>query len=57
MTAAILIELIAYAPNAPIYIDIPDPNSQAIALVEQRNFKLVFRTARMYKPNWLLFAP
>jgi len=34
--------------SEPVYLDIPEVNQQAIALVERHNMKVVFETARMY---------
>ena len=35
-------------PSEPIYLDIPEVNLEAIALVERHNMNVVFETARMY---------
>lgn len=34
--------------GAPLYLDLPEPNSQALALAEARGMRPVFETARMY---------
>lgn len=34
--------------GAPIYLDVPDINPEAIALAEEHHMKVVFETARMY---------
>lgn len=36
------------APDAPVFLDIPEPNSQARALVERHAMQPQFETARMY---------
>ncbi len=35
-------------PEEPFYLDIPEVNQEAIALVDRYNMKVVFKTARMY---------
>lgn len=41
--------LLAHAPkDAPVFLDIPEPNAAALALVDRRNMQKVFETARMY---------
>ncbi len=35
----------------PVYIDIPQPNADALALVTRRNMTPMFETARMYRGN------
>ena len=40
--------LTAYAENQPIFLDVPEPNSAAVALAEQYKMQPVFQTARMY---------
>lgn len=40
--------LLAKVPNQPVFIDVPDINSEAIALVTSRNMNTVFSAARMY---------
>ena len=34
--------------GAPVFLDIPEPNAEAIALVNRHNMQKVFETARMY---------
>jgi hypothetical protein len=49
--------LLAKTPDAPVFIDIPDRNTEALALVESYQMKPVFGTARMYtqeEPSLLL---
>jgi hypothetical protein len=42
--------LVARVPaGAPIFIDIPQPNAEALALVTKRNMTPMFETARMYR--------
>ncbi len=42
--------LVARVPaGAPVYIDIPQPNAEALALVTRRNMTPMFETARMYR--------
>lgn len=40
--------LAATAPGAAIYLDVPRPNAEALALVHRHGMKPVFETARMY---------
>ena len=40
--------LAAYAENQPVFLDVPEPNSAAVALAEQYKMQPVFQTARMY---------
>lgn len=35
-------------PDATVYLDIPLPNADAMALVDARGMQCVFETARMY---------
>jgi ribosomal protein S18 acetylase RimI-like enzyme len=44
----ILLALLAKCPDAPVFIDVPDVNKAAIALVQSYGMKPVFETARMY---------
>lgn len=37
------------AENAPVFLDIPEPNAAALALAGRYNLQKVFETARMYK--------
>lgn len=39
-------------PGQPIYLDIPEVNQAAVALVENHQMKLVFETARMYRGSF-----
>ncbi|MEP9366429.1 GNAT family N-acetyltransferase [Xanthobacter sp. VNH20] len=39
----------AHAPEAPLFLDVPEPNGAARALAEGAGFAPVFETARMYK--------
>lgn len=36
------------AENAPVFLDVPEPNPAALALAERCNMQKVFETARMY---------
>ena len=48
-TAELLLEgLVAGIPGEPFYLDIPVPNTAALALVQDREMVPVFSTARMY---------
>ena len=50
MTAdALFRALCGNAPQQPVFIDIPAPNSHAKALVERYGMTSVFPTARMYR--------
>lgn len=40
--------LAAYAPGAPIFLDVPEPNTAAVALAKRHGMTKVFATARMY---------
>ncbi|MEO8506682.1 MAG: GNAT family N-acetyltransferase, partial [Betaproteobacteria bacterium] len=41
--------LAAYVPrDAPLYVDVPETNSAAVALAERRGMTIAFETARMY---------
>ncbi|AFZ22961.1 acetyltransferase [Cylindrospermum stagnale PCC 7417] len=40
--------LLAKCPDAPVFLDIPDANPQANALVQRHRMKRVFEAARMY---------
>ncbi|WP_193199502.1 GNAT family N-acetyltransferase [Nostoc sp. MG11] len=40
--------LLAQNPDVPVFIDVPDANLQAIALVQHYGWQPVFQTARMY---------
>ena len=40
--------LATYAENQPVFLDVPEPNSAAVALAEQYKMQPVFQTARMY---------
>ena len=44
----IFLALAAYAENQPVFLDVPEPNSAAVALAEQYKMQPVFQTARMY---------
>ena len=44
----LLAGLAAQVSDAPIYLDVPDVNSEAIALVERYRMTPVFSTVRMY---------
>lgn len=39
-------------PGQPIYLDVPEPNQQAVLLAEKHIMQLVFETARMYTGNF-----
>ncbi len=46
---ALLVALLATVPKgSPFFIDIPEPNRQALALVSRRAMQPIFETARMY---------
>lgn len=48
-TAELILDgLVAEIPGEPFYLDIPRPNTAAVALVEGRNMAPVFFTARLY---------
>lgn len=40
--------LLAQNPDFPVFLDVPDPNFQAIALVQRYQLQPVFQVARMY---------
>lgn len=41
--------LAAYVPaDAPLFLDVPEPNAAALALAERRGMTVAFETARMY---------
>jgi ribosomal protein S18 acetylase RimI-like enzyme len=40
--------LIATAPGDPVYLDVPRPNAEAVALANRHGMTPVFETARMY---------
>jgi hypothetical protein len=43
-----LLSGLASHANGEIFIDVPEPNRQAMVLVEKFGMKKVFETARMY---------
>ncbi|NJM97714.1 MAG: GNAT family N-acetyltransferase [Phormidesmis sp. RL_2_1] len=46
---ALLLALTAYVPpNQPFYLDVPEANTQAVALAQAQGMSSVFETARMY---------
>ncbi|MEH2349998.1 MAG: GNAT family N-acetyltransferase [Nostoc sp.] len=45
---ALFIALLAQNPDVPVFIDVPDINLQAIALVQYCGLQPMFQTARMY---------
>ena len=46
---ALLSGLAAYVPDdAPLFLDVPEPNVAAVALAERRGMTVAFETARMY---------
>ena len=45
---SLLLSLAEYASGAPVFLDIPEVNPGAIALVKRYNMESVFETARMY---------
>jgi len=45
---SLLLSLAEYASGAPVFLDIPEVNPAAVALVKRYNMKSVFETARMY---------
>jgi GNAT superfamily N-acetyltransferase len=47
--AALLADLIPEANGAPIFIDIPTANPEAVALAESIGLQPIFETARMYR--------
>jgi len=48
MAVEILEALLSNIPGEAYYLDIPEPNSEALKIVEQFNMQKVFETARMY---------
>lgn len=44
--------LLAKVPSEPVFIDVPDINSEAIALVTSKNMNTVFPAARMYTKDF-----
>ena len=46
---ALFNDLAARAEGEPVYIDVPEANTAAMALVQRRGLEPVFHTARMYK--------
>ncbi len=47
----ILDGLVAGSPGEPFFLDIPVPNTVAVALVESRKMAPVFFTARLYSTH------
>lgn len=47
--AALLAGLLPEARDAPVFIDVPVPNREAVALAESIGLEPVFETARMYR--------
>ena len=45
---SLLLSLVEHASGAPVFLDIPEVNPGAIALVKRYNMVSVFETARMY---------
>jgi hypothetical protein len=45
---AVLDGLVAWAGDAPVFLDVPEPNDAARGLAEARGLRPVFETARMY---------
>ena len=45
----LLDSLCALAGNAPVFLDIPEPNHAAMQMAIQRGMQPVFETARMYR--------
>jgi hypothetical protein len=45
---ALLLALAEHAAEAPIFLDVPEVNPAALALVQRHGMKQVFETARMY---------
>ncbi|MDQ1257290.1 MAG: hypothetical protein QG656_1893 [Candidatus Hydrogenedentes bacterium] len=41
--------LAAHAPGAPLFLDVPEPNAEAVALAKRHGMTMVFETARMYR--------
>jgi hypothetical protein len=48
IAAAILEGLAAHVGDAPLFLDVPEPNVAAVRLAEARGMQPVFETARMY---------
>ena len=49
LAEALLAGLAAYVPrDAPLFLDVPEPNAAAVALAERRGMTVAFETARMY---------
>jgi Acetyltransferase (GNAT) domain/Acetyltransferase (GNAT) family len=46
---ALFTALAALHGDAPVFLDVPEPNRDAIALAERHGMKPVFETARMYR--------
>ena len=46
---AIFDDLVSTIPGEQVFIDVPEPNTAAVALARQRGLHPVFETARMYK--------
>ncbi|KAA5609228.1 GNAT family N-acetyltransferase [Rhodovastum atsumiense] len=48
VAAALFAGLLAAAPPGPVFLDVPEPNTAALALAQQAGMTPVFETARMY---------
>ena len=44
----LLLALVAFGSDAPVFLDVPDANPEAIKLAQRYGMKPVFETARMY---------
>jgi len=44
----LLLALVAFGSNAPVFLDVPDANPDAVALAQRYGMQPVFETARMY---------
>ncbi len=44
----LLLALVAFGSDAPVFLDVPDANPKASALAQRYGMKPVFETARMY---------
>ncbi len=45
---SLLAAMLRAAPSGPVFLDLPEPNADAIAMAEEAGMEPVFETARMY---------